>query len=94
MSAICQGSTVAVGSTLFFSHPFSSARANGWIKYSVDAGVSWWLWRQIDAGSFGYSSASVVDSNATHATIGVVYEGAGGLRYTAITDFLPVPVRS
>ena len=33
--AICQGSTVAIGSTLFFSHPFAWTRNNGWIKYSV-----------------------------------------------------------
>jgi len=33
--AICQGSTVAIGSTLFFSHPFAWTRNNGWIKYSI-----------------------------------------------------------
>ena len=89
VGAICQGSMVSLGSTLFFSHPFASSRSNGWIKFSTDAGKSWWLWRQVDPGAFGYSSATVVASNTTHVTIGVVYEGAQGLRYTAITGFLP-----
>eukprot|EP01048_Picozoa_sp_COSAG05_P030441 COSAG05_NODE_10572_length_558_cov_0.875817_1_plen_92_part_10 len=57
VGAICQGSTVSVGSTLFFSHPFAASRSNGWIKYSIDRGDSWWLWRQVDPGSFGYSAA-------------------------------------
>ena len=38
---------VAVGGTLFFSHPFDrAARRNGWLKFSVDSGATWWLWRQ------------------------------------------------
>jgi sialidase-1 len=88
-SAMCQGSTIAIGSTLFFSHPFAWTRNNGWIKYSVDAGESWWLWRRVDGGEFGYSAATVLNSSATHATIGLAYSGAGGVRFTAVTNFLP-----
>ena len=88
--SICQGSTVSAGAVLFFSHPFSmTSRTNGWIKYSLDAGASWWLWRQVDAATFAYSSLTLVDQNATHVSLGVVYEGTGGLRYSVITDFLP-----
>jgi hypothetical protein len=88
--SICQGSTVSAAGVLFFSHPFSkSSRSNGWIKYSNDGGASWWLWRQIDGSSFGYSSLTLVDVNQTHVSLGVVYEGNGGLRYAVVTDFLP-----
>ena len=88
--SICQGSTVSAKGTLFFSHPFSSAhRENGWIKYSVDDGDTWWLWRQVDPDAFGYSSLTVLASNATHVTIGVVYEAQQGLAWAALTDFLP-----
>ena len=84
---------------LFFSHPFGSSRVNGWIKASVDGGASWQLWRQVDPGAFGYSTLTVVESNETHVSLGLVYEGThlagsprvytGGLRWTVITDLLP-----
>ena len=32
---------------------------------------------------------TVLDVNATHVSLGVVYEGATGLRWAAVTDFLP-----
>ena len=61
-------------------------------------GRSWWLWRQVDAGTFAYSSMSVIHvaSNKTHVSLGVVYEGTdrahnviGGLLWAVVTDFLP-----
>ena len=69
---------------------FTAQRTTGPAEFELmHIGTSWWLWRQVDAGPFGYSTATVVDNNKTHATIGVVYEGTGGLRYTEVTDFLP-----
>ena len=32
---------------------------------------------------------TVMDVNATHVSLGIVYEGATGLRWTVVTDFLP-----
>ena len=97
VGAICQGSTVSAGGVLFFSHPFDKqSRFNGWIKYSVDQGKSWWLWRQVAPSSFSYSTMTVVDVNATHVSLGVVYEagegeheGAMSLHWTVITDLMP-----
>ena len=54
-----------------------------------DAGETWWLWRQVDGGEFGYSAATVLNSTATTATIGLAYSGAGGVRFTAVKNFLP-----
>ena len=90
--SICQGSIVSAAGVLFFSHPFSAtSRSNGWIKYSNDGGASWWLWRQIDGSTFAYSSLTLVDVNQTYVSLGVVYEGSGGLRYAVVTGFLPAP---
>lgn len=97
VGAICQGSTVSTGGVLFFSHPFDKqSRSNGWIKYSVDGGKSWWLWRQVTPSSFSYSTMTVVDVNATHVSLGIVYEageqghvGATSLHWTVVIDFLP-----
>eukprot|EP01052_Picozoa_sp_SAG31_P003147 SAG31_NODE_118_length_24006_cov_8.219266_7_plen_366_part_00 len=93
-SIICQGSTVALGSTLLFSHPFSdTARANGWIKFSVDSGESWWLWRQVEPGPFGYSAMSILSDDAPLVTIGLLNEGSvgnsTGIKWSTITDLLP-----
>ena len=90
VGSVCQGSTVSAGGVLFFSHPFDKAsRANGWIKFSANGGRSWWLWRQVDPSTFAYSAMTVVDVNETHVSLGVVYEGATGLRWTVVTGFLP-----
>jgi sialidase-1 len=97
VGSICQGSTVSVSGVLFFSHPFDkTTRANGWIKFSVDAGHSWWLWRQVVPSSFSYSAMTLMDVNETHVSLGVVYEageeghmGATSLYWTVVTDFLP-----
>jgi hypothetical protein len=51
------------------------------------------LWRQVDPESFGYSSITVMGVNGTASppvvSLGVLYEGVGGLRWTVISDFLP-----
>ena len=54
-----------------------------------DAGETWWLWRQVDPSTFAYSTMTVMDVNETHVSLGVVYEGTTGLRWTVVTDFLP-----
>ena len=90
VGSVCQGSTVSAGGVLFFSHPFDkTSRTNGWIKFSADGGRSWWLWRQVDPSTFAYSTMTVMDVNETHVSLGVVYEGATGLRWTVVIDFLP-----
>ena len=79
--AICQGSMIAVGSVLFYSHPFhATARSDGWIKFSLDQGSTWFPWAQVDPNSFGYSGLTMVSSNTTHVTLGVVWEGGNGTR--------------
>ena len=49
---------------------------NGWIKFSVDDGASWWLWRQIQPGAFAYSALTLIGTNesAGTVTLGIVYE--------------------
>jgi hypothetical protein len=91
---VCQGSLLAVGDVLFFSHPFDAvARANGWIKFSTDVCPKcWWMWRQVTSGPFGYSSLSLIDRNDTHASLGVLYETCGAtcdVHWTIVTYFLP-----
>ena len=54
-------------------------------------------WRQVDALAFGYSALTVLSSNASHVSLGVVYETGSGnfgygpisLLWTVITDLLP-----
>lgn len=101
--AICQGSMIEVDGTLFFSHPFASAvqagaleRMNGWIKFSIDGGRSWWLWRQVNPDEFAYSSLALLELNGTHVTLGLAYEdeafgdhAKGSLKWAAIADFFP-----
>ena len=85
---------VSVGGVLFFAHAFGAGRRNGWIKFSVDDGASWWLWRQIDPGPFGYSGLTPLHRNQTHVTLGIVYEecpSVGGCRilWLNVTSLLP-----
>jgi hypothetical protein len=85
LGANCQGSTISVNGTLFFSHPSTpygnldsdSGRMNGWIKFSIDLGQTWWLWRQVEPMSFAYSSLTLIGTNesAGTVTLGIVYEG-------------------
>ena len=71
---------------------------NGWIKFSVDDGRSWWLWRQVTPGEFAYSSLTVLDprTNHTHITLGLAFEdeafgnhARGSIKWAVITDFFP-----
>ena len=78
---------VFISTNLYMIYNLLLERAE--IKFSVDEGASWWLWRQVDPDAFGYSSLTVLASNDTHVTIGVVYEAQQGLAWATLTDFLP-----
>ena len=88
---------ISVRGTLFYSHPLNAtARQNGWIKFSVDGGDSWWLWRQVEPAGFAYSSLTLLAADATHVSLGLAYEdeamedhAKGSLRWTTLTDFFP-----
>lgn len=76
----CEGSTITAGPmaapVLLFSTPFhASERANMTVFTSADAGLSWKVMQQIDAGPSAYSA--LIGLNDTH--VGLVYEsGAYG----------------
>ena len=124
MQAVCQGSMIAVGSTLFYSHGFGPSpawsdapggkfgRADGWIMASTTAGKTWFPWRQVDPNEFGCkcsrsllcllfglwnerragwtdSGLTLISSDETTVTLGVVWEGVGGLRWTTVTGYKP-----
>jgi hypothetical protein len=44
----------------------------------------------LDPAAFGYSGLTRLSSNRTHVTLGCVWEGAGGLRFIAVTGLLPL----
>ena len=83
--AICQGSMIAVGDVLFYSHPFhATARGDGWIKFSLDQGSTWFPWAQVDPNSFGYSGLTLVSSNTSHVMLGVVWESGTGIAWKTV----------
>merc|ERR1712138_258935 len=80
----CQGSTIAVGSELFFSNADNpSQRVNGTIHTSVDGGETWSLLTTVDEGTYSYSALSYLGGGI----IGVLWESMPGgtmtIRFTS-----------
>ena len=81
MQAVCQGSMIAVGSTLFYSHGFGPSpawsdvpggkygRADGWIMASTTAGKTWFPWRQVDPNEFGCKSSAAAPFCVLHRSL-------------------------
>ena len=81
---------ISVGSVLFYSHGYrGTERADGWIMFSSDSAQTWWPWRQLDPGAFGYSGLTLLGQNATHVKLGAVWEGDGGIRWGVVEDLIP-----
>jgi hypothetical protein len=88
--AVCQGSMIAVRDALFFSHPFhATARRDGWIKFSLDGGGTWFPWAQVDPAAYGYSGLTLLSSNASRVELGVVWEGRDGIEFKAVSGLMP-----
>ena len=71
----CEGSMIVLkDGTLVYSGPatYGILRVNMTIFKSLDGGMSWNMWRQIDSGNAGYSSMSVLPNGS----VAILYESS------------------
>jgi hypothetical protein len=56
---------------------------------SLDSGATWYPWAQVDPNGFGYSGLTLLARNATHVSLGAVWEGGNGIAWKEVSGFMP-----